>query len=159
MGIRTERRTIDGHVYEVRQLGFHEGRRALVRFLKFIGPALANFLTGETKLGVSASGEAEIDGEAVGNVIREFLERLDEDELAYFCELFGQQTDVSAQPGSSKMIALDTELQDIHFAGRYGAATRWLIFCVEVNFGGFFKGAGALAGIGRNLASAAPSPS
>jgi hypothetical protein len=31
--------------------------------------------------------------------------------------------------------------REIHFTGRYLEFTRWLIFCIEVNFASFFAGA------------------
>lgn len=59
---------------------------------------------------------------------------LQEEDVKYLCDAFAPRTQVMGVAPLDKCF-------DFHFAGRYMALVKWLVFCFELNFGDFLKGA------------------
>jgi hypothetical protein len=128
-----------GHVYHVTQFGARHGGRVLVRLLKMIGGAA----------GEALKSEGEFDMQAVGNVVANLAESVSENDFDFLCDTFAKTTSVEIE---GKTIPLTTEgIFDLHFAGAYVELGQWLLFAVEVNFGGFLDA----GGIVRTAAAAA----
>lgn len=152
-------RLIDGFEYEVTQLGFTEGRRALVRLIRAIGPTLGKALQNvDNKLDFSKIKNLEdVKVSVAGQIVEELSTCLTDEHLDYFCKVFGDNTLVSVSPANrANKVPLDMQWQERHFQGNYTSFFKWLWFCLEVNFAGFTDGLGALS---RNGSPAEGSPS
>lgn len=86
----------------------------------------------------------EADSTTVSKALTELASRLTVDDLEYVVREFGQTTQVAVDLGEkgTGLVPLNTERQELHFAGRYGQMFRWIGFCLEVNYRDFFKGSG-----------------
>lgn len=120
---RQQTREIDGVVYRVTPLPFGTGRPALMRLLKVMAPVLSAALAEPTNANAA--------------LLAALPTALSDDDLAWFARIFG---DASQYQDGSRWVPLIQQNQELHFAARYEAFFRWLLFCVEVNFGGFFGG-------------------
>jgi hypothetical protein len=137
---------IGGRRYYVTQLGAKKGRQALARLVKVLGPVMAHVVS-DAKPGAAMRS---ISGDALKGALLELSERISEADLTYFCETFGEYTEVELEGG--KRPRLTMEMQDLHFAGKYGEMLQWLAFAAEVNFADFFGALGV--GGGGQLAAA-----
>lgn len=144
--IETVPKTIDGVQYKLHQLGARDGRHMLVRLTKVLGPSLGRL--------------AEIDkdrlSEAIAGALYELSAHVTEADLDWICEVFGKRTEVELEGG--KLMVLDLEAQELHFAGAFGSMIKWLGACLEVNFADFFamsasaaETAGLRGGLGKDL--------
>ncbi len=113
MPLETKTKSISGVDYSVTTLGATEGRKVYVQLMKALAPGLK-------------AGHAE---DFLSNVLTE----LDEDVVAAMSDRFARTTTV--QIGDRAPYLKD--IFDLHFAGKYGDMTKWLLFCLEVNFGDF----------------------
>ena len=140
--IESEKKTIDGDTYTIHQLGAGEGRKMLVRLTKVLGPSLGRL--------AEVQGEKDPNlSEAIATAIYELSSHLTEADLDWACEVFGKRTELELEGG--KIQVLDLELQELHFAGRFGSMLKWLGACLEVNFRDFFAmsaSAAKTAGLG-----------
>lgn len=135
MGLETKSKTIGRYEYRVTQLGFKRGNATWIRLLKVLGPALGRLLEGGRSLGSLA----------IADSLGSLAANLTEDDLNYFCEVFGESTVVNVS--ADKQPILIPKLQETHFAGQYGEMLKWLAFCVEVNYSDFLSAfAGPLGG-------------
>jgi hypothetical protein len=128
MGLEVKERQIGRATYRVTQLGFKAGRAAMVRLTKLLGPVLSRSLEGANGRALSVAGLA-------GGVL-ELSERLSEQDLTYFCELFGEKTELVLDDGKRPILL--PAYQETWFAGQYQELFQWLAFCVEVNYADFF---------------------
>lgn len=136
--IETIPKTIEGHSYRLHQLGAKDGRHMLVRLTKVLGPSLGRL----------ADADRSRLSESIAQAIYELSVHMTEEDLDWVCETFGKRTELELEGGALKV--LDLELQELHFAGRYGAMVKWLGACLEVNFQDFFDtvaSAGESAGL------------
>lgn len=126
MGIEEKKRSkeINGVVYEVAPLPFSIGKVALLKFSKIATPVIAQVL------GSDGNHEA-----AVASAIATLPALLTEEDLNYFTTEFGKQSKYKV---GDKMVPMTSTNIELHFAAEYGSYFKWLAFCVEVNFGGFF---------------------
>lgn len=139
-------RELDGRTFEVRALPAKMGRRALTRLAKRLGPALSEAFAGRDLAGVEDLGLLDLD---VGALVKTLAQDLTEEDVEFFCDLFDDYTSAEMVPGSGQLQPLSKGSNfDLLFASRYGTMTKWLWFCLEVNFGGFFGGRGPSAGAG-----------
>lgn len=141
--MKQEEKRIGDYTYRVTQLDAIEGSRVFVRFTKTFGPALSSLNTDDFE-------------STVGSLIAGFTSRLEEKDFEHYCRLFAKLTEVEGgdlEDGASPQLS---DIFAVHFAGRYLELVRWLIFCFEVNFRGFFDGAGDL--LRKATASASKSP-
>lgn len=136
-------KAIGNHTYRVRQLGAGEGRKALIRLVKILGPVFAPLLEGSGKVGAGWSF-LETKASDVGRAFEVLAERLSDQDLDYFCATFGVCTELEWPDGRAKPLTLQE--QELHFAGDYLAMFKWLAFCLEVNYSGFFQSSSALVG-------------
>jgi len=134
VGLETKSRVIGRYEYKVTQLGFKKGNATWVRLLKVLGPALGKLL--ETGANLKSMNVAALSGP-----LAELAMTLTEEDLNYFCEVFGEATVVEVS--ADKKPILVPKVQETHFAGQYGEMLKWLAFCVEVNYSDFM---GAFAG-------------
>jgi hypothetical protein len=124
--LQKQTKEIDGVTYEVTPLPFGVGQKALMRFLRIAAPLLAA-ATEESKNQMAL-------GAAVMKAIPAVISEAD---LDYFSEQFGNY---SRYAHDGKMVPLVKVNQETHFAGKYYEFFQWLVFCLEVNFSGFFAG-------------------
>lgn len=129
---KQESKLIGQHTYKVTQLDALKGRRAFTRLVKLLGPAFASMGDGD-------------DDAKVARGISALVDRMSEDDVDYFCDVFAELTEVSGGSYKKASPQLDTVFAT-HFAGNYFELTQWLIFAMKVNFSSFFGGAGALLG-------------
>lgn len=147
-----------GYRYHVIQFGAREGGRVLVRLLKMVGGAAGEAMAG---------GDDALDGfdlSTVGKMLGNLAETLSEDDFDYLVDKFAPATAVSGGAYKAPM-PLNTEgVFDLHFAGAYQELGQWLLFAVEVNFGGFLGEGGIVRKAGeaardRRASSAKDEPS
>ncbi len=147
MGPKVHSMTIAGTQYRITKLPFVEGQAGLLRLGKIVAPSLGPM--GKAIGGsVSRSNVAEmmdrgIDLGAIGEGIGSLLERLTEEDLAWFVDAFSRQTEV--QPSGGKWAPLHTVIDAI-FAGDWQAYREWLTACVRHNYASFFGGLLVAAG-------------
>lgn len=153
--IETVPKEIDGTTYHLHTLGARDGRHMLVRLTKVLGPSVGRLA--ESTVDPKGQGGKGL-AEAVAGAIYELSEHLSEADLDWICEKFGNRTEIDQEGGKRHL--LDLELQELHFAGRFGTMIKWLAACLEVNFADFFamsasaaKTAG-LGGAGKALEAA-----
>lgn len=122
MGIpeRQQQQEIDGVMYIVNPLPFGIGNKALLRFTKLVGSALAS---------IPADGKGVA---AIGAI----LGHLEDSDVEYFRDVFGNACWYMA---GDKQVPLVKQNQDAHFDGRYSAFYEWLALNVGVNFGSFLS--------------------
>lgn len=116
--LETKNKQIGANEYQVTQLGAIQGRKVLARLARVIGPAIAEVGTG----GVTAA-------------LAKAAEGLTDADVDYFCETFAPMTHVRMPDGKTPKLS---QIFDFHFAANYLELTKWLGFCLEVNFGSFF---------------------
>ncbi len=114
---KAQRRDIDGVTYEVWPLQHSVAQKILLKFLRALGAA-ASAVDGSDGAQFAALAKA-----------------LPDEDIAFIAAKFG---DASACEEDGKMVPLVAMKQDMHFAGRFDAYLRWLLFAAEVNFAGFF---------------------
>ena len=132
----TKETEIDGHRYQVTQLGADTSDLILFRSAPAVAAGIRAFLRGAGSadsiagalIGTLGAMSLE-DFKFVKDAMREATRRLVVDELA---------------GGKSRWVPLKVDYDD-HFAGRNLAALKWLRFALEVNFGPFFAGLSELA--------------
>jgi hypothetical protein len=122
--ISTSERVIGAHNYSVTQLGFKKSREVFARLTKMIGPALAELLS-------SGDGQAK-----AGAALAALCAQVSEPDLEYLCDVFAACTLVKMPDGKQKR--LDADAQEIIFGGHIEDCFKWLAFCLEANYAGFF---------------------
>ncbi len=55
---------------------------------------------------------------------------------SFIAAKFGDASAYASEDGRS--VPLDARNHDLHFAGRFDIYLRWILFCAEVNYAGFF---------------------
>ncbi len=147
MGIKNETRTIGEHEYTVYQLGAKEGREILRRLVKVLGASF-DVVAREWGTGGFTSNLPAMARGAVAVV-----ENLEGPDLVAFCDAFGKSSTVRLGEKNPKV----ADVFDLHFAGNYDEMVLWLVFALEVNYAGFFRG--MLAKVqSASAVSPAPSP-
>lgn len=111
--------TIGDFEYTVTQLGAKTGRAVAARLAKVLAPL--------------TKAESQDEGR---EALAELLSSINEADLTYLCDTFSARTSYRDLGDPSKQPEL-SQTFDVHFAGRYGAMLKWLMFCVEVNFSSF----------------------
>jgi hypothetical protein len=115
-------KVIDAYNYRIQQLGAKQGRAVLARLMKLMGPI----------------ADADNEGEAFAKIAAS----ISDDDLDYFCRVFGAATQFHAVTDDKRVFQLDEATFDEHFAGRYGEMLKWLWACIDANFANFFAGLG-----------------
>lgn len=132
-----------GYRYHVTQFGARHGMRVAIRLMKMIGGAAGAAL---------AADEEGFDARVVGAIVANLAETVSEADFEFLCTEFGGATSISGGDFGERQAPLATEgLFDLHFAGQYVDLGAWLVFAVEVNFGGFL----AVAAQAKSAAQAA----
>lgn len=121
--LETKTKEIGACSYSVQQLGALKGHQVLMRLLKCIGPALEG-LEGK-----------KLSEEVLAGMLAKVVSELDEGAVDYFCDAFAGSTTVLMPDGKAPFL---NHVFDVHFAGKYLDLAKWLVFCMEVNFGDFF---------------------
>lgn len=127
----TNEREIDGVTYRVQPLAFSAGLPILKRLIDIVAPIAAAALRGGSANGMYA------------NVLDVAPQAFTEKDLERFADAFGPRSQYLNDAGQWVTLIKNAKVdnRETHFTGRYLAFMRWLIFCVEVNFAGFFNGA------------------
>lgn len=123
--LEAQTRDIGKHTYTVTPLDAIKGRRAFVRLANAAAPVLSRASSPEDLVGT-------------------LLSALSEKDVDHFCDLFGLTSTVTGGDYGERTPLLTNNTFMNHFAGNYLDLLEWLAFCVEVNFGSFFTGIGAL---------------
>lgn len=116
-----EKRVIDGVHFECTPLGFAASRKAFVRLTKIAGPALA-------------SGG----GANTAEVFAVLSERVSDEDLEWFADLFGATTRFSHDGDAWPFLKADNR-EVLFGGGRLGLFFQWLMFALEVNYSDFFE--------------------
>ena len=152
---RTQSKTIGDFTYEVTPLPFGVGRKALMRLVKIMSPVLAGAFSGQgnamsaaAATGASAkAASAAASAASAAGAFGALPDAMTDADLEFFAKTFGDTTRFSSESNPKKLV-LTSDNQELHFAGRYLEFAQWLIFCIEVNYKGFFTGMGSLNGGG-----------
>jgi hypothetical protein len=148
MTTNTKRVAIDGHDYEITQLGALRGRKLWLKLLHVIAEPLKTLGSLET-----------LNEQAFATVIAAALEGLDEATVEEFCDTYGASCTVRV---GERWPTLTGEVFDQHFARRYVSMSKWLLECTTFNFADFlgdnslgnlaakFRAAAAKASPGQN---------
>ncbi len=115
---RAQFREIDGVKYEVWPLGHSLAQRILTKFLRSMA-AMAGAVDAPDSAQLGALARA-----------------LSDEDIDFIAKNFGDASAYESEDGKS--VPLVKVVQDMHFAGRFDVFLRWLLFCAEVNFSGFF---------------------
>lgn len=82
------------------------------------------------------------------------LPQISEEDVDYFCDTYAPLTSVTIEGKSPQL----DKIFDTHFAGKYDEMMQWLWFCLETDFGSFFRKAGDVAAVQAAAASPLISP-
>ena len=118
-----------GYTYHVTQFGAKQGGRVLVRLLKMVGGAA----------GDAMGGVKDFDLSVIGKMVGNLAETVSEEDYDFLCDTFTPLSSVSGgeYQAASGMPLSSEGVFDLHFAGAYQELGQWLLFCIEVNYGGF----------------------
>lgn len=149
MALTNQKRVhIDGHDYEITQLGALRGRKLWLKLLHVIAEPLKTLGSLE-----------KLDEQALAKVVASAIEGLDEATVEEFCEVYGQSCTVRV---GERWPTLTGEVFDQHFARRYVSMSKWLLECTTYNFADFL-GDSSLGSLAEKLRSGAtktsPTPS
>lgn len=124
-------RDIGGVQYKCKPLGFSAGLPLLKRLLEIVAPVMAAGLRGQRAF------------DRMANVLDVLPTAFSLDDIARFSKAFGNCSHYLSESGQWVLLLNNGKVnaQETHFTGRYDAFLKWLIFCIEVNFAGFFSGA------------------
>ena len=131
MAIEAKTKSIGASDYTVEPHGAIKGRALLLRLVKVVGPSLTA-----------------VSQDSIPDAIRSLLDGLTEEDLTFLCNEFAAKTMVTVDGGELQL----SKIFDAHFIGSYVEMIQWLAWAIEVNFGSFFRGAGAL--LSKGVASA-----
>lgn len=117
--------------YRCNKLGFSVGLPLLKRLLEIAAPVMAAGLRGGRL------------PERLANVLDTLPTAFTLKDLQTFAQAFGNVSYYMADDGRWVLLVNNGKLnaQETHFTGRYAEFVQWLVFCIEVNFAGFFAGA------------------
>lgn len=144
--ISTSERAIGKYVYFVTQLGFKKSRQVLARLTKMIGPALGELMA-------SVEGKDSFNIGDAGPAIALLCAQVSDADLEYLCETFSEGTQVKMPDG--KRVPLNTDAQELIFGGHIEECFKWLAFCLEANYAGFFGELKGLVGPSQQVADQA----
>jgi hypothetical protein len=144
---------IDGFTYEVTQLGAVEGKRIYAQVLKMVLPALGAALKGRDLAGIS---KADVAGMALDEIARALVGALDG--LDPIIDAMMKTTDIYG-PGFGDAGAPMARNFDDHFAGRYAAMTRWVLFALKTQLWDFFGDNASVQSMLAGLVAGKASPS
>jgi len=147
---RTQEREIGGILYKAQPVAFGLGLRSLNRLIKVLAPLIAASLR---------EGRA---SDRAASLLELLPASLTDDDIDYFRTVFGgaswymdgEPTNWIPLVKTSGKNAIDH--QELHFAGRYPEFLEWLVFCVEVNYGGFFNGVTSEENVAPGVAESKP---
>jgi hypothetical protein len=122
---KAQTREIDGRAFRAWPLPFGLGLTALVRLSGIVSPVLSSMFKGATE------------SERMAGLFDALPAALSVDDVQYFARLFG---DASHVKDGDNWVPLVEKNQAERFEGQYMAFFKWLTFCMEVNFSGFFDG-------------------
>lgn len=125
---------LDGTVYRVTPVPLGVGKPALLRLIRILSPIFA---------AAAKAGEKDGRAAAIFEVLPTVLTDADE---KHFEQLFGPYSEYKNETGD--WIKLVDKARELHFAGRYLAYFKWMIFAMRVNFGDFFAGIADGAAVG-----------
>lgn len=132
---------IGGRLFQVRVLAFNEGRQVYSRLQR-----LLNMYEDESLAGAGVFMVAGLAG------------AVSDDDLAFYCNVFGKCTTVAVSATSTLDLSDDTKRTAV-FAGRFEDMFDWLDFCVKVNFAGVIaKLAAAKLAMEQRVAAAKAQP-
>lgn len=142
-------KTIEGVTFYVTPLGFKAQRRGFVRLSKAVGPSLAVMSSG-TAPAPSEAEQEPAQAVEMGPAIRELVDRISDEDLEWFEQLFGPTTMFSVDDPEKTPILREPE-REILFRGRLALYFQWLAFCLEVNYSDFLSWLkSAVSGGGRS---------
>lgn len=107
--------TIGAHTYEITKLPARRGFRLGTQIVKVLGPVIAKL-------------------ENPSEAIELIADRVNEDQMAEWCEIFAEQTAVILANGNKQSLK---GLFDVHFRGNYGELLEWLWASIEANYASF----------------------
>ena len=136
--MRKEKETVLNDLkFKVTQLGFDDSLALMVSLSKMMGPSVAKFSPG-----LANSSAA----------ISELLINLSLSDIQKIITKFAKSTCIEREPNSDKWPKLEPE---VDLAGDMDLTLRWLLFCLEVNYGNFFSEGGLLADLKKEAVASA----
>jgi len=134
--LKSEKKTINGHVYEVTQLPYSPGHKLLLLLGRKLGPALATAFAGIPNKKNVDLGDREIAtlAPAFSEALSKLLQDLDEASFDFMVETLAHYSKIEIKEGV--MAPLKGEME-MHFASNYGELFQWLLFALRINYVGF----------------------
>jgi len=141
MSLKQEERAIGNYTYRVTQLPSAKGLEVLAKLLEVLSGPLAALIPSLLGKGVENAKAtlASLAPLALSRLVEELGPRIKYADLKWLCETFGGRTLLVTFDGKPPK-SLTLEVQQHHFAGRYGSLFKYLGFCLEMNFRGFTGG-------------------
>lgn len=132
---RAQERMIGTVNYKVQPIAFGLGLKALNRLIRVLSPIVAAALREGRPMDRAAA------------VLEVLPANLSDDDLEYFRTVFSTGAWFADDEGNWQPLLKSAKVdnQEVHFAGRYSEWLQWIIFSIEVNYGGFFDGVAAEA--------------
>jgi hypothetical protein len=157
--LKSEKTTINGVGYEVRQLPYSIGHKLMLRLTTAVGPVIADALAEAPDIDQDTPLEKiemrEI-APALSAALRGLAQHLSEEDFDFAVETLAEYTEISKSKG--KWVPLKQEME-FHFAGNYGELLKWLGFALRVNYLNFSPGQSAIGALLQSLGTKSKSQS
>lgn len=147
MARKNKKITIDGHEYNMTQLGALQGRDLWLKLLQVIAEPMQ----------VLANADGLTEATAT-RAIAKALQSLDRETLAEMYQVFGASCEVRVDERWPKLTDV---IFDEHFSGRYVSMSKWLLESVVFNFADFLGdiSLGKIGGMMQAAVAASKRPS
>jgi hypothetical protein len=138
--LKSEKKTINGSVYQVTTLPYGVGKRVLLRLCKVCGPTVAKAFAAAPDLRDKDLGDLQVAAvtPALAAAVEQLVMDLDEDSFDMISDALAGATVILE---GDKQIEL-SQVREVRFAGNYGEMLQWLAFALKVNFFNFSGGLG-----------------
>lgn len=130
MALPTKDLTLKDKTYRMTQLSSGPGRKLWLLLIKKLGPGAISFLRAE------GDAESKVAG-LIGAALDEFLNGLQESEFEHVVEVFAGATSLVVD--GAVAFPLSSVKDTTMFAGDYMSLSKWLLGCLEFNYGSFLE--------------------
>ena len=128
MAATTNRKTIGGAEYEIGMLKWGAANELFGRLVKSLGAALGKLATGNSMVNVD-----------IGPVIGKLAQDLTSDDILDIRDILIGEKAIKFKTGQG-WPAMDKNMWEVHFAGKYFDSMKVIVFALKVNYGDFLDG-------------------
>ena len=141
---------IDDKKFKIRVLGSRDGRALLLKIIKLVGPAMAEFLNKQNDDKSSKDLLDQDFGNTVGPAIEKLCMSLNENDYEKMIDTLAGKTQMQINEGEWVQL---NKVRDMAFAGNYDLEMKWLLAALKENYGSFLGGFSEIANYANNLKS------